>query len=403
VGGTYDRFAKAFAPRLEQVLGVRVEIVNTAGASENRERLLRGDLDLALMEFGSESMAGISAVAPIYDELFFLIVRAGSDITDPGELSKRRIAVGESGSGNQIEATRILSFFGAPRDAPNLVSIHFTALETDATIEGAVEVTGMLNPKLNTLMEANRFRLLPIHEAEALALRLPYLAPGTVPRGLFGGNPVIPHEPVPTVGLKTFLAARTKASPRIVNGCLAALYQTDLRFAFPTLIFPEAARQWIAPRWHTTSEAFFRPVGDIDFISNLLQGADAIKELIIAFGAALYLLWSRWQTIKQRAERRLLAQLKERLDGFLRQTMEIEKIQMADASADQLKSWLDEITSVKLQALDELTHDDLRGDRNFSIFLQQCSIVSDKIQRQLLRKGRDQQIRDELLISRSEH
>jgi len=41
---------------------------------------------------------------------------------------------------------------------------------------------------------------------------------------------------------------------------------------------------------------------------------------------------------------------------------------------------LDKVTRIKLQALDELTHEALRGDRIFLIFLTQCANLITKIQ-----------------------
>ena len=49
-----------------------------------------------------------------------------------------------------------------------------------------------------------------------------------------------------------------------------------------------------------------------------------------------------------------------------------------------LKGYLDEITTIKLNALEELTHEDLRSDRQFLIFLIQCGNVINKIQAKIL-------------------
>ena len=51
----------------------------------------------------------------------------------------------------------------------------------------------------------------------------------------------------------------------------------------------------------------------------------------------------------------------------------------------RLESLLDEITQLKLKALDELTDDEVRGDRMFSIFLLQCANVINKIQMKIMR------------------
>ena len=61
-------------------------------------------------------------------------------------------------------------------------------------------------------------------------------------------------------------------------------------------------------------------------------------------------------------------------------TVQIEKNQMNEKDSAKLKAWLDEVTKIKLTALTELTHEDLRGDRLFSIFLMQCANLIQKLQ-----------------------
>ena len=71
---------------------------------------------------------------------------------------------------------------------------------------------------------------------------------------------------------------------------------------------------------------------------------------------------------------------KEYLDSFLDETVRIEKAQMGTEDPSQLKQYLNEVTKTKIKALEELSHEDLRGDRHFLIFLTQCANLSRKIQ-----------------------
>ena len=83
--------------------------------------------------------------------------------------------------------------------------------------------------------------------------------------------------------------------------------------------------------------------------------------------------------MKQRRARQLVSGLAERLDRFLDRTLEIEEAQMNTRDPATLQAHLDDVTRVKLAALRELTHEDLRGDRRFSIFLMQCANLITKI------------------------
>jgi hypothetical protein len=53
---------------------------------------------------------------------------------------------------------------------------------------------------------------------------------------------------------------------------------------------------------------------------------------------------------------------------------------MESNSIPELRGMLDKVTRIKLKALDELTHEALRGDRIFLIFLTQCANLINKIQ-----------------------
>ena len=72
--------------------------------------------------------------------------------------------------------------------------------------------------------------------------------------------------------------------------------------------------------------------------------------------------------------------MKDHLDSYLRRTIEIERAQLDTRDPEVLRQHLRALTEVKLEALDELTEEDLRADHSFQIFLMQCANLSRKIQ-----------------------
>ncbi len=92
---------------------------------------------------------------------------------------------------------------------------------------------------------------------------------------------------------------------------------------------------------------------------------------------------SRRRCLKEREQQAALQADKDRLDVFLGKTIEIERKLMRVADPQTLSGYLDQVTAIKLQALDELTHESLRGDATFVIFLQQCGDVIRRIQARL--------------------
>ena len=55
-----------------------------------------------------------------------------------------------------------------------------------------------------------------------------------------------------------------------------------------------------------------------------------------------------------------------------------------NADVDELQEYLDKVTAIKLEALQELTEAEMRRDLAFSIFLDQCASLINKIQLKIL-------------------
>ena len=106
---------------------------------------------------------------------------------------------------------------------------------------------------------------------------------------------------------------------------------------------------------------------------------------MFALGAAIYLLWDRWRRLKERERQALVDAEKKRLHAFLEETLQIEAAQMDTTDVKELGAFLDDVTRIKLRALQELTHEELRGDRVFAIFLIQCANLINKIQMKIVR------------------
>ena len=113
------------------------------------------------------------------------------------------------------------------------------------------------------------------------------------------------------------------------------------------------------------------------------------KPLAVALVAGLYLLWDRWRRQQEKELAKQLFNDKEKLDKLLAQTVDVER-RYADAhSQEDLQGMLRQVMQIKIQALEELTHESLRGDRVFLIFMTQCSNLIDSIQSKMNRISSD--------------
>ena len=92
----YNEYAQAYAEELKKD-GVTLNLVETKGSVDAQERLLRGEVDFAFVQGGTESK-NILALANIMLEPIWIFYK-GNDISDLKSLKGKRIAICEKGSG----------------------------------------------------------------------------------------------------------------------------------------------------------------------------------------------------------------------------------------------------------------------------------------------------------------
>ena len=377
--GVYQSFAGAMTDLMQQRTGHPVSLEATAGSLENRERLLSDDADLALIQHGSVALDGLAIVAPLFPEVVQVIVRKGQGIDSIHDLAGRRTALGPTGSGMRTSAREILSHYGVETaDAGG--DVAFEDLMDDESLDAAIVTTGIQNRDVRALLTTWRFDLLPLLDAGALALKHAHLRDYEIPHGLYSGSLAVPSEAVQTVATLALLVVRKDASALLVEEALGALYEEDLHSDFPSLMPLRDAREWSPRPLHPSARSYFDPLDRVGLLANVMESLAALKELLFALGAAVFLIVQRWRRLREREQEQELKALKERLDTFLDRTVRIERAQMQMEDPERLKECLDEVTRIKLEALSELTDEDLRGDRMFSIFLAQCASLVTKIQ-----------------------
>jgi hypothetical protein len=212
----------------------------------------------------------------------------------------------------------------------------------------------------------------------------PFLRQVTIPRGLYAENPPVPNQPVLTLATTATLVARRDALDVLVEAALRSIYEEGLGLDFPMLIPRQQAAEWTPIALHPAARNYFYPEDRIGWLANIMESLAATKELLFALGASLYLLWLRWRSVREREREEHLQAQKDHLDEFLTETLQIELAQMETSDPEELRGLLDQVTRIKLRALQELTEEELRGDRTFSIFLLQCSNLSNNIQLKIL-------------------
>jgi TRAP transporter TAXI family solute receptor len=378
-GGQYHRLAGLLGRRLSEATGRDVDLIETAGSVENSRQLLAGRVDLAILQAGAAPLGDLAVLAPLHADVIHVVVRRRAGLSSLAELAGRRVAIGAPGSGMHESALSVLEHYGLAGGEAELVESYFLSLLEDESLDAAIVTTGLLNGDLERLLATGRFELLPL-DADAIGTRLAFYRPMSVPRGLYSERPTIPSTTVLTVGTTALLVGTSETSPLLVSATLDALYHPSVRESLPTLIRRGEARGWTDTPLHPEAADYLNPFRGLGTVASFMESLAAAKELLFALAAGLYLAWTRWSGLRQAEQEALLRAQKEKLDAFVSKTLSIERAQMSETDPERLRTYLDDVTRIKLEALEELSHEDLRGDRMFLIFLTQCAALSAKIQ-----------------------
>ncbi len=383
-GGLYHKVGSAIEHSLERRESRKLSILKTHGSAQNFKALLSNQADLAIVQGGSVALERASIVTPLFLEFVFVIVRKDSSIQEVSDLAGRHVVLGPEGSGTRLSALEVLKHFSIRPDALLSNNLYFTALLEKPELEAAIVTAGIEHPQLRQVLATHQFRLLSIPSSAAIQMVHPFLRKVEIPQGLFAERPSVPPKRVSTIATTAYLVAQREAPDHLVEAALGAIHEESLRLRVPSLLRRQEAPKWVATKMHPVAQRYFHPADNIGLMANVMESLAAIKELLFALGAGIYLLWMRYKRTRERETEEQLHQQKEHLDDLLQETLRIERAQMSEQDPVKLRMYLQEVTNLKLTALHELTEEALRGDQVFSIFLDQCANLIGKIQRKLM-------------------
>jgi TRAP transporter TAXI family solute receptor len=389
----YKGLLSAARSSLEARTGRIVIILETNGSADNRRRLLDGKADMALIQGDmfarhdeGSNIDGVVFLAPLFPEVVHVIARRDRGIETIQDLDGKSVYLGRAGSGSRLTAEHLLAYFdlevhqaeGADESSDLLLAL------SEDNVDAAIVTTGVLNAALRQVFAEGEFVILAVPEARGLGSQTALLREFEIPQGLYSGSPTIPATAKPTLATTAILVAQRGIPNRVVNQILPTFYEEGLQLDYPILIARDEALAWSPVALHEASRAYFNPIDRLGWISAVMESLAATKELLFALGAGLYLLWRRWKRMKDREIDAALRAQKDHLDQFLSKTLKIEESQISCTDPDTLQSCLDEVTRIKLEALQEFTEEELRADHSFSIFLMQCANLMNKIQLKLI-------------------
>ena len=227
--GEYYKFGQAIAQVTEaHEPKIRVEVVESAGSTQNMQDVQDKIADLALVQNDTEVLPDVRAVAQLYPEMFHFIARKDARFETVADLRGKRIAIMPRGSGSYNLFWPLIQHYGlAAQDfrtsemTPREAHVAIASNQVDAVFR----IIGLGNDSVANLLRTNQFELIPIDQVGALQLDQPYLQSTIIARGTYDGGSPIPPDDLPVVAVSALLVANKDVDPEVIRAITRVLYE----------------------------------------------------------------------------------------------------------------------------------------------------------------------------------
>jgi TRAP transporter TAXI family solute receptor len=244
-GGGFAPYAVALVDTLKSVDPILdLRPLTTRGASDNAERLQKGEIDIGLVSgevmyewiAQHRDLPRLKVISVIYSTPGLFGVRADSRYHRINDLRGRRIVWGPRGTGSAVQARYVMDGLGLDMDR------DFEAVYPEQFTDGPPQVierqasalwgSGYRWPgfvELASQPGGARFVAPTAAEIARIRAKYPFLAQLTLPAGMYPGQ----YDPITTVGAWSFILARPDLDDAVGHRIAKSLYRAE-RAAMPS-------------------------------------------------------------------------------------------------------------------------------------------------------------------------
>ena len=272
-GTRFRRTAEKYAKILERS-GVTLKILKSEGSLENLKRL--GDpafqVDVGFVQDGvtkGQKTDNLVSMGSVFYEPLFIFYHDGKQLDALSQLSGKRLAIGEDGTGTQVLALELLERNGIkPGGSTQLLKMDD---DTSAAtlLAGKIDAAFMMSDSASSrlvhdLLRKPGIRLFDFSQADAYTRRISYLNKTVLPKGSIDFGKRIPDQDVNLISPTVELIARADLNHAISDLLLEAATEvhsrpglTNKRGEFPS---PRENEYRISPdavRYYKSGKSFF--------------------------------------------------------------------------------------------------------------------------------------------------
>ncbi len=357
--------------------GVRLEVVATADSSQNISLLNRGKIDLATIRSDTPVVDNVRLIASLFPDYFQFIARSGAGIRYLTELKGKRIAIPPYGTDEFRSFWVIADHYDLAIKSMKWKPMPLEEAK-DKLLKGEVDVLFTVRSLRDRLL-LNLFEdatitntglyFVEVDQAEAIALKRPFVQVDSVPRGAFIGAIPTPRREVKTAIVNRVLVTREDIDVAAIAEVTRVLFEHRLdliiRFALASAILKPQEGQGVSSPLHDGAERYFNR----DAPSFIQENAEPIALII----TILAMLFSGLLTLRSRMGNTQ----KDRMDSYNYMLLDIAEKARVTERPDEIKSMKEELfkileTVVRALDTDEVTEE---GFQSFSLLWKSVSDV----------------------------
>jgi TRAP-type uncharacterized transport system substrate-binding protein len=223
-GSTFRRTAERYA-KILQPNGVTLKILPSEGSGDNIKKLAdpSSKVDIGFVQSGVNKGIEIDKLVSLgsvsYQPLF-VFYKSSADIDLLSQLSGKRVAVGEVGSGTHTLSLTLLASNGIEPAGPTKLLEMDSDHAAEAILKNKVDAVFLMGDSVSTtlirqLLHTPGIKLFDFTQADAYTRRIPYLNRITLPKGAIDFGKGTPVQDVFLIAPTVELIARESLHPAL--------------------------------------------------------------------------------------------------------------------------------------------------------------------------------------------
>ncbi|MGB7432928.1 MAG: TAXI family TRAP transporter solute-binding subunit [Ahrensia sp.] len=348
---------------------LRLQVQTSSGASSNIAQLNAAKVDTGVIRADTPVVSNIRVIATLYPDVMQIITRASSGVTRINDLAGVRVSVPPFGTDGFKSFWILGDHYDLPIGTMKWASEPFEigaakllAGQTDAFfVMRSLRDARLIRLFEDAQLKGLKLSIVPIDQAQAIAVKRPFLDASLIPKGSYTGATPVPARDTTTSSVDRILVSRDDTSPDAIRELTRILFEHRLdltiRFSLASAIQkPDDARGLSVPL-HEGAQAYYNR----DEPSFIQENAEPLALMVTVFTlllSSLFALRSRFN-----------ASQKNRADTYNHQLLTIQKNAILEDDPQELAAMKIELNNVLQTVVIALDTDDVteEGFQSFSL------------------------------------